>query len=52
MKRQRNMFQMKEQENIKVKELNVTEISNILDKEFKVIVIKTLTGLEKRVDDQ
>ena len=46
------MFQMKEQENIKVKELNVTEISNILDKEFKVIVIKTLTGLEKRVDDQ
>ena len=43
---------MKEQENIKVKELNVTEISNILDKEFKVIVIKTLTGLEKRVDDQ
>ena len=27
------------------------DISNILDREFKVVVIKILTGLEKRVED-
>ena len=27
------------------------DISNILDREFKVVVIKILNGLEKRVED-
>ena len=31
--------------------LNEMEISNISDKQFKLIVIKTLTGLEKKVDN-
>ena len=33
---------------ITVKQLNEMEINNIPDKEFKVMVIKTLPGLEKR----
>ena len=41
------MFQMKEQERITARELNGMEISNMPDREFKVIVIKILIGLEK-----
>ena len=44
------MSQMKEQDKITTKELNETEINNMPDREFKVMVIKVLTGLEKRVD--
>ena len=32
------------------KELNEIQISNILDKEFKVMIVKMLTGLEKRME--
>ena len=42
---------MKEQDKITVRELNETEISNLSDRKFKVMVIKMVTGLEKRVDD-
>lgn len=37
---------MRQQDKITAKELNETEISNMLDKEFKVIVIKIITRLE------
>ena len=47
MRRQRNMVQMKEQNRIPEKELNEMQISNLLDAEFKTLVIrmfKELTG--------
>ena len=34
-----------------VKELNETEISNVPDKEFKVMIIRILPRLEKRVKE-
>ena len=34
-----------------IRELNETEVINIPDREFKVMVIKILNGLEKRVQD-
>ena len=45
------MSQMKEQDKITVRELNEMALSNMPDREFKVMVIKILTGLEKRVED-
>ena len=47
--RQRNIFQMKEQDKNLQKELNKKEISNLPDKEFKVIVIKMLMELGRRM---
>lgn len=41
------MSQMKEEDKITTKELNETEISNMPYKEFKVMMIKILNGLEK-----
>ena len=41
---------MKEQEKTPEKINNKTEINNLLDKEFKALVIKILTKLEKRID--
>lgn len=38
---------MKEQDKTTVKELNETQVSNMPDKKFKVMVKKILTGLEK-----
>ena len=51
MKRQRNMPQMKEQDKFTAGDLNKREISNKSDKEFKIMIIKILTGLQTRVDD-
>ena len=45
------MSQMKEQEKIIARHLNKMKISNISDREFKVIIIRILTGLEKRVEN-
>ena len=45
MRKQRNMFQTKEQDKTSEKELIKTEISNLPDKEFKVVTIKMLTDL-------
>ena len=42
---------MREQDQTSVKELNETEISNLPDKEFRVIVIKMLTELWRRMDE-
>ena len=42
------MSQKKGQGKTTAKELTEMEISNMLGKEFKVIIIKMLTGLEKR----
>lgn len=34
-----------------VKELNATDLSKILDKEFNVMIIKILSGLKKRLEE-
>ena len=45
MRRQRNMAQVKEQNNIPEKELNDTEITNQSHAEFKIVVIRMLREL-------
>ena len=40
------MFQTRTQEHISEKLLNEKEISNVPEKEFKVVVTKMLTGME------
>ena len=45
------MSQMKEQDKITARELKETEINNMLDEEFEIIIIKVLIGLEKRMED-
>lgn len=51
MRRQRYVLQTKERDKISEKELNAMEISNLPDKEFKVLVIKMLTELRERMDE-
>ena len=46
MRRQRNMPQMKEQNKTPEKELNKMETSNLLDAEFKTLVIWMLNELK------
>ena len=45
MKRQRDMAQMKQQNKTPEKELNKMKISNLLDAEFKTLVIRMLKEL-------
>ena len=45
------MSQMKEQNKTPEKELNKMETSNLLDVEFKTLVIRMLTELRERVDE-
>ena len=42
---------MKEQDKVVARNLNKTDISNMPDREFKVMIIKILTGFEKTVED-
>ena len=49
--RQRNMFQMKKQDKTWNKELSEVEISNLPNKEFKVMIIKMLNKLRRRMDE-
>ena len=44
---QRNMAQMKEQNKTPEKELNKIETSNLVDAEFKILVIRMLTELSE-----
>ena len=48
MRRQRNMAQMKEQNKTSGKKLNIMETSNLLDAEFKTLVIRMLNELRGR----
>ena len=43
------MFQMKEQDKTPEKELSEVEISNLSDKEFKVMIRKMLKELRRRM---
>lgn len=42
---------MKEWEKITARELKETEISNMPDEEFEIMVINILTGLKRRAED-
>ena len=48
MRWQKNMFQKKEQDKTHEKELGEMEISNLLDKTFKIIIIKMLNELRRQ----
>ena len=43
---------MKEQDKATAGDLSETDISHMLDREFKLIIIRTLTGLNKIVEDK
>ena len=45
------MFQRKEQDKASEKDLNSMEISNLPDKEHKVMVIKKVTRLRRRLNE-
>ena len=42
---------MKEQDKAIIRDLSETDVSKMLDGVFKAIIIRILTGLEKRVED-
>ena len=50
MRTQRTMAQMKEQNKFPEKELNKMETSNLLDAEFKTLVIKMLNELSENLN--
>ena len=49
MRQQRNMLQMKEQDKTPEEELSEVEISNQMNKEFKVMTIKMFNKLGRRM---
>ena len=46
------MFQTKEQDKILETDLNETEISNLPDKEFKIMIIKMFTKARRTMHEQ
>ena len=51
MRRQRNSPQIKEQDKAMARDLSDEDISNMTDREFKVMIIRILTGLKNGVED-
>ena len=50
MKRQRAMYQMNEQDKPPEKQLNEVEIGNLLEKEFRIMMVKMIQDLGKRME--
>ena len=50
MKRQRAMYQMKEQDKTPEKQLNEVEIGNLPEKEFRIMIVKMIQDLGKRME--
>ena len=50
MKRQRNIAQMKEQGRNSQGQINVEEISNLPEREFRMMIVKMLPRLENRIE--
>ena len=50
MKRQRAMYQMKEQDKTPEKQLNEVEIGNLPEKEFTITIVKMIQDLGKRME--
>ena len=51
MLRQTNLSQMKEQYKAMARDLIETDISNMSAGEFRAMIIRIITGLEKRIED-
>ena len=51
MKRQRAMYQMKEQDKTQEKQLNEMEIGNLPEKEFRIMTVKMIQDLRKRMEE-
>ena len=51
MRRQRNTFQVREQDKTPEKELNEKELNSLPDKEYKLKFIRMLTDLGRRMDE-
>ena len=49
MKRQRAMYQIKEQDKIPDKQLNEVEIGNLPENEFKIMIVKMIQDFGKRM---
>ena len=50
MKRQRAIYQMKEQEITPEKQLNEVEIGNLPEKEFRIMIVKMIQDLGIRME--
>ena len=50
MKRQRAMYQMKEQDKTPQKQLNEVEIDRLPEKEFRIMIVKMIQHLRKRIE--
>ena len=50
MKRQRAIYQMKEQDKTLEKQLNEVEIGNRPEKEFRIMIVKMIQELGKRME--
>ena len=50
MKRQRTMYQIKEQDKTPEKQLNEVEIGNFPEKEFRIMIVKMIQDLGKRME--
>ena len=50
MKRQRAMYQMKEQDKTPEKQLNEVEIGSLPEKEFRIMIVKVIQDLEKTME--
>ena len=50
MKRQRAMYQMKEQDKTPETQLNEVEIGNLPEKEFRIMIVKMIQDLGKRME--
>ena len=50
MKRQRAMYQMKEQDKTPEKQLNKVDIGNLPEKEFRIMIVKMIQDLGKRME--
>ena len=49
MKRQRNTAQMKEQSRNTEVQINEEEIGKLLEKEFRIMIVKMIKNLEKKI---
>ena len=50
MKRQMAMYQIREQDKTLEKQLNEVEIGNLLEKEFRIMIVKMIQDLGKRME--
>ena len=51
MRRQRSLSQVKEENKATARDLSEIDISNMPGRKFKAMIVRTLNGLEKRVED-